>query len=202
MRKQRNFSVESRVQWMNGDKKARDQPALKWKSRWRVVTWDSRAFSAPLPKVSPEHCFHGIYSSQSLYIYLVCVFVCVCLCLCVWEKKEAWVSLYSLRPKEVLLWNASWIVVMTFFFSCWEPALTSTWSYLDCVSWFWKQWFMPFPIKLHRGLRVKKGDWWPQRNLASMNFFQGLGHIFHQSWCACFVKIKAKLLFIWNARNI
>lgn len=134
------------------------------KRRWGVASWDHHTSPAPLLKGPGGHC-----------PWRTCHLVCVSICVCVWEKKKAWVGLPSSKPRELLLCNASGVVVMIFFW------LGASFTKLMVI-------FGPFllapksvapalPYKTSPWAGSQRGDWWSQRNLSSTNVFQDLGHI-------------------------
>lgn len=142
--------------------------------------------------------FHGVHPLQAL-LPIWCACPCVCpVSLCVRDKERAWFGLSSLKPKELLFWNASWIVLMIFFFLL-GASFTKHMVIFGLFLLVLKTVAHDLPYKPsphpHHGLGVRKGGWWSQRNLASMNVFQGPGHIPISHRHACFIKIKVKLLF-------
>lgn len=114
-RKQRKVSVDGRVQSMNGGRKVRDQAAMSERE------WVKSSYlrpSCPMSSIS-ERLSWTVSTVCTLYrpscLSGVHVPVYVPVSLCVRDKERAWFGLSSLKPKELLFWNASWIVLMIFF---------------------------------------------------------------------------------------
>ena len=144
------FSVGSRVQQMNGSKKIRNQETVKRKSRWGIVE-TFMSFSSTT--IRPGWTVFMVYVLPWEPI-LVRVCVCMSVSVCVRDKEDlSWFVVLEIKITAILKWKSG----CDYDFSYWETVLPSTWSYLDYFFCFWEQCPMPFLIKFHCRLDVRKG---------------------------------------------